>query len=55
MQFTTTQINETIEQLLKAIRLNRSNPSARNDVRLAIRRTRQLRGILEAREVRANA
>lgn len=31
------------------INLNRSVPEARTAVRLAIRRTRQLRGILEAR------
>lgn len=42
-------ITATISQLLKGIRLNRSVPEARAAVRLAIRRTRQLRGILEAR------
>lgn len=46
--------SETIKMLigglLKAIRLNRSNPETRADVRLAIRRVRQLRGVLEARE-----
>jgi hypothetical protein len=44
------QINRVLGMLLKGIQANRSNRSARAEVREAIWRARQLRGVLEARK-----
>lgn len=40
-------------QLEKAIRINRSNPTCRKEVREAILRLRQIRGLIELHEKQA--